>query len=371
LEKLNAGLCDHLPGGNHNAASGRSLLDTVRRANLFLIPLDIQHDWFRYHHLFADLLRGRLRETQPQLEALIHAAASSWYEANDMVEDALRHAVSGKDWERAAQLVETHWRRPVEAGEYETAAGWFQALPPERLHNRPRLALAYCWVLWLKGQINRLEEWLLLAEQALEQPEQRARNDYTFDQGQAALMRAIVLRHQGDVPASVRSAEQASRLAENMPPPSTALERTWDLLFRGVTAFHLGESLRMLGDAVRAAPAFQRSIEILAPFSPVAVCGAYYNLCSLLILQGQLRRAAEPAERTGIYRQLSSPKFACIRHVLCRRGGNCLGNGAGSPGRGISPASDDPGTREHEPGPRHSLFAFAANGRRSRSARGG
>jgi LuxR family maltose regulon positive regulatory protein len=297
LEKMSAGLCEALPG----VKNAQSMLEATLKANLFLVPLDARRTWFRYHHLFSELLRARLNELHPGLAADLHAAAAAWYEPHEMIEEALYHRLAARDTQGAARLIETHWRRPVEAGEYDTAIEWFQALPPALMRARPRLALSFCWVLWLRGQIDRLGEWLDAAEAAMADSSGRDALDEIYDQGQAAVMRAVVLRFHGAVLASAEFARKAVRLSESLPPATNAQQAVWGALLRGVSQFHLAESLRMLNEVENAIAAYEAAIAQLAPYSPVAVSGSYYQVCALRSQQGRLRQAGEAASRGLAY----------------------------------------------------------------------
>ena len=102
LDRLTGPLCDAVTG----RADGSAMLESLERANLFVVALDEYRSWFRYHHLFADVLRARLLSEEPDLVPVLHRRASDWYEHHDLVEDAVRHALAGRDFERAAHLME-------------------------------------------------------------------------------------------------------------------------------------------------------------------------------------------------------------------------------------------------------------------------
>ena len=124
------------------------MLDVLERSNLFLIPLDDQRQWYRYHHLFADVLQAHLMEAQPDQVAALHRRASAWYEQNGLRSDAIRHALAAKDFERAAGLIELAWPA-AEEGSIQPAAwlGWVKTLPEELVHARPVLNVGYAYAL--------------------------------------------------------------------------------------------------------------------------------------------------------------------------------------------------------------------------------
>lgn len=142
----------------------QAMLERLWRANLFLIPLDDQHRWFRYHHLFAEVLRQRLDGAQA---AVLHGRASLWFEQNGFVAEAIYHALAAYDFERAARLIETAALSTVQRGQVLTVQGWLQALPIQVRERRPRLFLAAAQVALGMGQAQQVEALLDAAERLL------------------------------------------------------------------------------------------------------------------------------------------------------------------------------------------------------------
>ena len=140
-----------------------------RRGNLFVIPLDDQRQWYRYHHLFADVLQTHLMEAQPDRVAALHQRASAWYERNGLPSDAIRHALAAKDFERAAGLIELAWPA-AEEGSIQPAAwlGWVKTLPEALVHARPVLTVGYAYALLGSGEMEAAEARLQDAERWLE-----------------------------------------------------------------------------------------------------------------------------------------------------------------------------------------------------------
>ena len=137
LDRLSGGLCDAVTG----RTGGQAMLEQVERANLFLVPLDEVRGWWRYHHLFADLLRARLQQQQPGLVAGLHHNAAAWYEEHGLADDAVRHALAAGDTTWAARLIERHFDETFWPGERATVQRWLTALPAELAGSRPRLGL--------------------------------------------------------------------------------------------------------------------------------------------------------------------------------------------------------------------------------------
>jgi LuxR family transcriptional regulator, maltose regulon positive regulatory protein len=162
LERLSGPLC--------NAVTGRSdsqqLLEQVERANLFLLPLDEVRGWWRYHQLFADLLRARLAREQPERVPQLHQAAAAWSEAHGLADDAVRHALAAGDATWAARLVERHVDELILRSEGATLARWLAALPAELLDARPRLLLAQALLAGLSGRLEESDDLLDAAERA-------------------------------------------------------------------------------------------------------------------------------------------------------------------------------------------------------------
>ena len=147
LDKLNGEVCNAVTG----RADGPLLLDRLLNANLFLISLDDEQQWFRYHHLFADLLRDRLVAQQKDQMAELHRCASRWYGQQGMASEAIRHALAAEDYALAVQLIERHAMNTVMQGYVQTVNGWMQALPPEWQSHSPRTNLALAWMHALRG----------------------------------------------------------------------------------------------------------------------------------------------------------------------------------------------------------------------------
>jgi LuxR family transcriptional regulator, maltose regulon positive regulatory protein len=139
LERLSGPLCDAVTG----RPGSQELLEQVERDGLFLLPLDEVRGWWRYHQLFADLLRVRLQAERPGLDVQLHRNAAAWYEAHELADDAIRHAVAAKETDWAARLVERHFDTVYRLrGEMATIQQWFSALPASLVRSRPRLLLA-------------------------------------------------------------------------------------------------------------------------------------------------------------------------------------------------------------------------------------
>ncbi len=162
LERLSGPLCEAVTG----RSDGQALLEQVERANLFLQPLDEVRGWWRFHQLFADLLRARLQQQQPKRVPELHRAAAGWSEANGLADDAVRHALAAGDAAWAARLAERHADALLLRGEGATVARWLAALPAELLGSQPRLLLVQARLALLSGRVAGVDELLDDAERA-------------------------------------------------------------------------------------------------------------------------------------------------------------------------------------------------------------
>ncbi len=176
LDRLCASLCNAVT----ERQDGKEILDILDRSNLFLIPLDDQRRWYRYHHLFAEVLQTYLKELQPDPVSTLHQRASIWFQQNDLPAEAIRHALAAEDFSRAANLAELAWP------DWRWAAqsiimwlDWVNALPKELVHARPVLSIAYAQALLNAGKVEAAESRLLDAERWLETISDRPRDQAT------------------------------------------------------------------------------------------------------------------------------------------------------------------------------------------------
>jgi LuxR family maltose regulon positive regulatory protein len=163
LERLSGELCDAITG----RAGSQAMLQDIERAGLFLVPLDEVRGWWRYHHLFADLLRARLQAEQPGRLQALNRVAAAWCEEHDLADDAVRHALTAGDATWAARLVERHVEELLGRSEGATLRRWLSALPAESVRDRPRLCLAQAYGAAMGFQVEALEALLDDAERAL------------------------------------------------------------------------------------------------------------------------------------------------------------------------------------------------------------
>jgi len=206
LERLSAPLCDAVI---ESSGMARGLLDTLERANLFLIPLDDERGWYRYHHLFADLLENVLEQSHPDLLVGLHRRACRWHEAQGMLPEALHHALEAGDNELVARMVSANMLAIVEHAELAPILLHMDAVPRAERITLPWLGVAYAWGLAYAGQNERAGLELSLAEKQADKLVSEERSRLL---GHIAAVRAYLAWSNGDQPEAVIYAEQAAHL---------------------------------------------------------------------------------------------------------------------------------------------------------------
>ncbi len=254
LERLTGPLCDAVTGRDVGAA----MLVRLERANLFLVALDDHREWYRYHHLFADVLRARLLAEQPDRVPVLHQRASGWFERHDLAEEAVRHALAAKDVDRAVHLIELAVsmirRHRREAMMY----GWLRALPDDAIRRSPVLSVFYGSMLLAAGDADAVEPRLTDAERALAAvPEGAAlpwadTDDLHMLPATIAIYRASLAQARGDATGTAAYARRALELAG----PD-------DHFARGGAAGFLGLAAWAMGDVTNALATFTQAVASL------------------------------------------------------------------------------------------------------------
>jgi LuxR family maltose regulon positive regulatory protein len=253
LNRLCGPLCDAVRFGSFEETAvgdqknSREILEALEAANLFIVPLDNERRWYRYHHLFADLLLQRLHHQQPDLVPELHIRASEWYEKNGLEIEAFHHAVAADDVERAERLIEgdglpMHWH-----GAALHVLNWLASLPVTALDARPSLWVTYASALVFAGQSSGVEQKLQAAEAALQGTEP---DDRTQDlEGQIAALRAMMAVSQHQIETVISQARLALELLhpDNMP-------------VRTAACWTLGYAYELQGDRIAASQAYDEVI---------------------------------------------------------------------------------------------------------------
>ncbi len=290
LPRMCASLCNAVT----ERADSADVLSGLNRRNLFVTPLDGEHHWFRYHHLFAELLNVNLQRTRAQDLPVLHRRAAQWFQENNYVGDALRHALAIPDYPYASRLVVDNWRRIYHQGRLNTAVEWLDSLPPDFVRQSPPLGVAYCWTLFVRGDYERIASYLDEITQLFEQmaasgtlPKEHP--EYNIVLQQVILLRAVVMRHHGDVATALKEIEQLLPTIEGL--RQTLGQVVADM---GYTACY-----SQMGYTYVAAGDMERAADYLGRVSPHARrCGnifalahATMELARICLLLGRLEQA--------------------------------------------------------------------------------
>jgi LuxR family transcriptional regulator, maltose regulon positive regulatory protein len=336
LQRLTGSLCDAV----RDQAGSPELLDALYAANVFLIPLDAEHTWFRYHHLFRDLLQSQLQRTQVDLIPTLHRRASTWYARHAEPAAAIDHALAAGDYADAVVLLETHARPLVLGGYAQTVAGWLQRLPPEWQAAGPNANVAFAWSLLLRGQLDEIERYLRNAEAGLGGTGAGRAGESDASVGDAcgpsasspsasgpgALhpavggrdgLRAEILGLRAGVVSLGGETERACAMARE----AVALAPADDTYVQGATRFCLATACNYAGRTVEAIAAYREALPLCrSAGNALAAMLSVANLSLLLFERGELqdaaglcRRVIAEAEQVG---SLHSPAVASVRGAL-------------------------------------------------------
>ena len=296
LDRLSGGLCDAVTGGT----GGSAMLESLERANLFLVPLDDRRRWYRYHHLFADLLRARLLDRSPAEAPELHRRASAWWEEHDEPAEATVHALAAGDVDHAAGLIEGQALQLLRHRQEGTLRRWLDALPDHVFDVRPVLADAHAGCLLVTGRTQAVDRRLTQAErwvasigdaEALEAAMTAGMQATDLEAlgrlpGGVSLHRAGLAWMQGDMAGAVRHALKALEVARDAP------------MEAGGAAAILGLAHWTTGDLVAAHVAWSEAIAALGTAGHHAdVLGCSISLADIEIVQGRLHDARRTYER--------------------------------------------------------------------------
>jgi LuxR family transcriptional regulator, maltose regulon positive regulatory protein len=282
LRRLSTSLCNAVT----EQAGGQAMLEWLERANLFVVPLDDERRWYRYHHLFAEALAHRLEQTQPERVAIVHSRASAWYKAQGMPDDAIRHALAAQDLARAVGLLDLHAQMAIMHGEAATILRWLDAIPEAQIRTSPRLCIAAGWAHYIALNAGGRLEWI---EPALQDAERSIaeRSDLSSLEREQLLaevyaLRATIAIEQGDTTRGIGLAEVA---LDHLPASN--------LLLRSSLSYSLGDAYRAGGDTGAAIQAFAGARALGETSSSLMTALlASFELSEVLIEHGQLQKAA-------------------------------------------------------------------------------
>jgi LuxR family maltose regulon positive regulatory protein len=246
LEKLNGSLCDMVTG----QTNGQQMLELLENANMFIVPLDDRRGWYRYHRLFADLLKARLFESRPGIADKLHHRAAQWYANSGMMNEAVTHSLSAHDYEGTVNLLEQAAMPLLIRGELDTLDRWRLQIPQEILYMRPRLCVHLAWLSIFTGRIFDAELFLEHARNKLERNVSSVQSRDIL--GSIAAQSAFIADMRGDTACALDKVKEASGLLDKD-----------NLTMRSVLPFVMARAYRLDGD-------LEGSLEQLGEVSGIA-----------------------------------------------------------------------------------------------------
>jgi LuxR family maltose regulon positive regulatory protein len=305
LDRLCGSLCDAVL--LDPSTSGQENLEYLEHTNLFIVPLDNERRWYRYHHLFADLLRQRLHQGKPDILDVLHIRASAWYEKNGLEIEAFQHAAAANDLERAERLIEgeglpLHWR-----GAAAPVLNWLASLPTTALDARPSLWVTYASVLVFAGQSSGVEQKLQAAEAALQGVKKGVKPDNKTQDliGRIAALRSMMAVPQHQIDTIIA---QSHRALELLYPDN--------LTYRTAATWTLGYAYELQGERAAASQAYTEVISnTQASGNFMFTIAATTSLGYIQEAENQLYLAAETQRRALQMAGDPPVPFACASYL--------------------------------------------------------
>ncbi len=276
VDRFTPALCNTLIG-DESLPSGK-IIEQIETLGLFVIPLDHIRNWYRYHQLFADLLRYRLREEDPSKFIALNRSASRWCQQQGFIDEAVKYALAGEDHDLVSELIEASGLSMIGRSQLTTLQNWINALSDMTIRKHPYLSVLLVWVGALTGQSELARQQLVLAEENLSLANADLRSEIIC---QIALLRAYAARSSGDLDSSINHAKEA---LHHLPENNVFLDCTIHLNLGG--NYWLKGNFSALEEPLKHAISFIDLAEVEYP----ALAGAGF-LANAYIQQGQLREA--------------------------------------------------------------------------------
>ena len=272
LDQMTATLCDQMTGRDDSQV----ILERLEQENLFLIPLDNKRQWYRYHHLFADVLRSRLKSSSPDLLQDLHWHALRWYQENGLISEAISHAIQAADTEIVAELIEQNSMALLMRGEFTTLLRWIGNMETS-VDQHPWICIYAAWAYTLSGKLDMVEPWLIKVEQQIDL------NHLSDDNllGHIAAIRAYGSGSRGEAQQAISFAHKA---LDYLPQSNQ--------IIRGVATMTLGTAYRIKGDGNEATQALEKAGRLGHQAGNLYLeLGAISSLADILFDQGRLHQA--------------------------------------------------------------------------------
>jgi LuxR family maltose regulon positive regulatory protein len=312
LGRLCAPLCDAVIGGS----GSQEVLEEIERSNLFLVALDNKRQWYRYHHLFADLMRSELHRTDQSAAPTLHHRASRWFATNGSISEAVDHALWGGDFAGAAELVVANWNVCFSEGMVASVQSWLDRLPPGMIADDARLCLTQGWVARHTGRLDAVEPWIEAAEATTARGP--LRDGLSTLESSACLLRAGHRYMTGDL----RGGEEPARRA-------LQLEGAGAPRWRAHVLVTLGANLTWQGAVDEASELLVKVVPPReAPANNLAALWAHGCLAAIAVRRGEVdaaashvRNALELAERHGLGEYAMGATAVLVSAEVARRQG--------------------------------------------------
>jgi LuxR family maltose regulon positive regulatory protein len=277
LERFCVSLCETVVGSIE-----RNTLESLDRANLFLIPLDDHRKWYRFHHLFADFLNQRLRADEPELIPDLHRRASQWFENEGLIDEAIQHALTAEDTTTAIRLVDGIAADLVVRRENNKLLQLVEQLPADQCQNHPMLCLWHAWVLLFLGQLEAVEPVLKISAANKDKVPKIPLSSYV------TVIRAYLANQEGDLQKAIVLAEQANKEMHAVSPDK------FTLIHQGAAVIWLGVNHRQLGDLDRAEELLVEAASLNMDAGNIyGALAAKAQAADLAMIKGRLHQAAE------------------------------------------------------------------------------
>ena len=307
LERMSASLCNALTGGS----DGQSVLEELERANLFVVNLGGDGQWYRYHHLFADLLRNRLQAGHPEMVRTLHQHAVVWFDDHKLINEAIEHAFEAENYEAVRQLMRKYFPDWWRVENRVRVLQWFEKFPVDFLSNEPWLCVVQAWTMWGQGKVDKTEAILDRAQQAvtrLQTAGQFPVGDLEYDGLPAEILafKALIATQRNDSQVVINLAKDALALA-----PAKAAT------VRAVAYNALQVVYRNINEMDKAIEVCELGLAESLKGGQIGTIVTTYNLLGgMLVIQGQLHRAAvvykEALDYSEKLSKADEPAFAII-----------------------------------------------------------
>ncbi len=286
LERLSGPLCEAVTG----RGDGHSMLHRLEMANLFISPLDDERHWYRYHQLFATILRNQLANAAPERVNVLHQRASAWYEGEGLAEEAIDHALLGGDAERAADILENAAPRILGQGRAPGLLGYLPKIPEPLTFSRPWLCIGFAWAALMANQQEQVPRMLARVDEALAGGPDRlspaSRANLPRSNGHVLSIRSFLAKAEGDTARAIRLSEEANRVLTGSDPE--------EALARAVNSLNLAACYQATGDVAKVIPFLGGLIAAGQKGGfPYAVLTAQASLAEIMLQLPLLDRASE------------------------------------------------------------------------------